>query len=58
MAIELKPCPFCGGEPLALYNMGWMIHCPSCQFDYGSEGDDTGGHSSERIAADAWNKRS
>lgn len=58
--IKLKPCPFCGGEPvLKRDRIGiYCVQCTNCgcmttfQFDFG-EGEEA----SKRKAADVWNRR-
>ena len=58
--IKLKPCPFCGGEPvLKRDRIGiYCVQCTNCkcmttfQFDFG-EGEEV----SKRKAADVWNRR-
>lgn len=37
---KLKPCPFCGGEPIALYgDSGWpYIACTNCKAAIGTVG--------------------
>jgi Lar family restriction alleviation protein len=49
---ELKPCPFCNSENVALRGeAGWStVMCAAC----GGEGPE---HNSERAASDAWNRR-
>jgi Lar family restriction alleviation protein len=51
LAIELEPCPFCGGEAeLGIVN---EVHCTRC-LDCGAEGPISG---DEAGAADGWNRR-
>ena len=58
--IELKPCPFCGGEAqLVRDRIGlWRVGCKKCncmttyQFDFG-EGEEV----SQKKAANVWNTR-
>ena len=59
--IELKPCPFCGGEATFKRDRISGIYCVKCtnckcmttfQFDFG-EGEEV----SKRKAADVWNRR-
>lgn len=51
--MDLKPCPFCGGEPIVtlMYGSGRCIaQCKKCKCrtDY---------YDTARQAVDAWNKR-
>lgn len=58
--IELKPCPFCGGEAQLIRDrIGlWRVGCKKCkcmttyQFDFG-EGEEV----SQKKAANVWNTR-
>lgn len=63
MSIELKPCPFCGGEARSVHttwsNGGWYVCCPACETinglldGYGFAGK----YGTEAEAAEAWNHR-
>lgn len=63
MNIELKPCPFCGGEANTIQtrwsNNRWYTCCPSCDTINGLlEGYDIAGrYETEAEAAEAWNTR-
>ncbi len=50
---DLKPCPFCGGEPKSKLSNGWMwIECRDC----GAKGPaERFGHGGDHDGA--WNKR-
>ena len=54
MEFELKPCPFCGSEHIALNSNHakplYSIDCEDC-------GCGTRGQLTPKIAADVWNKR-
>ena len=54
MEFELKPCPFCGSEHIALNSNDakplYSIDCEDC-------GCGTRGQLTSKIAADVWNKR-
>ena len=55
--IELKPCPFCGGENLRIVGgVGKYVKCRDCE---ASSGHVLGGacNADERHAAEAWNRR-
>ncbi|WP_298626646.1 Lar family restriction alleviation protein [uncultured Senegalimassilia sp.] len=70
MMIDLKPCPFCGGKPLAIRDGddgGLTIKCPKCSkmwdhvkpserwaSDFGFYGWD---ESSDGAVIAAWNRR-
>lgn len=52
---ELKPCPFCGGEDIALVNIRplkdlWGIWCIDCQASFPL-------FNTEQKAIKAWNRR-
>ena len=63
MSIELKPCPFCGGEANTFQtrwtNNRWYTCCPSCETICGlPDGYDfVGKYDTEAEAAEAWNTR-
>lgn len=63
MSIELKPCPFCGGEAHTFQtrwtNNRWYTCCPSCETICGlPDGYDfVGKYDTEAEAAEAWNIR-
>lgn len=63
MSIELKPCPFCGGEANTFQtrwtNNRWYTCCPSCETICGlPDGDEfVGKYDTEAEAAEAWNTR-
>ena len=51
---ELKPCPFCGGEPILIKNGvgNYQVACDNCevrQYAYA--------HKSKEDASEAWNRR-
>ena len=49
--IKLKPCPFCGGEPMMVVRGdGCWVRCLQC-------GTETRYFLSERAAAEAWDRR-
>lgn len=56
MVIDLKPCPFCGGEPMRLmrtYTMPsetYLVYCQDCN----AEGQPC---RTEAEAVEAWNRR-
>lgn len=61
---ELKPCPFCGGEPYIAYNedkRSWIVRCFHCgaevkecmAFDYG----ELSMKSARDWIVDKWNQR-
>jgi len=56
--MNLKPCPFCGGQPMEVIEMeyddsipiyGYTIECPDCTCDIEED--------SEEEAIEAWNRR-
>ena len=56
---ELKPCPFCGGKPLALgCHMGFTVECTVCGAITAYYRDEmTTNDKAEQLAINAWNKR-
>lgn len=63
---ELKPCPFCGGEPEMVYaptNAGigiacWAVACKACRVMIGTTRYGvTDFYRSAEKAAEAWNRR-
>lgn len=52
MNIELKPCPFCGGEAVVdgCDDALWVVICKKCYIE-------TSLQSTEQDAIDAWNRR-
>ena len=51
--INLKPCPFCGGEAILLSNFRgaeYFIECRVCTVE-------TAPYDTEEEAAEAWNRR-
>lgn len=58
--IELKPCPFCGGEAeIVAHLSGWYVtakHRISCPM-YGMELPDCDCYNSEYNVIDCWNRR-
>ena len=51
MDINLKPCPFCGGQAKIFgYSHMWYVKCPAC-------GASTACENTDKKAADAWNRR-
>ena len=62
--IKLKPCPFCGGEAgiaaktFDVFNVGAYVFCDECGARTAIHYSHTGLYrESEKMAADAWNKR-
>ena len=52
MKVELKPCPFCGGEVI-IYLLGsgeWVSECKSC-------GATVPEQDTKEAAVEAWNRR-
>lgn len=52
MDVELKPCPFCGGEILT-FRRGkymWWVKCEQC-------GAESGVSTKKRDAVEKWNRR-
>ena len=56
---KLKPCPFCGGEAVALQNDGWYVACDYCECAFLGVDikDGTGIWKTEEIAIKHWNER-
>ena len=52
MSVELKPCPFCGGEAIVdgCDDTLWIVICKECNASIGHKG-------TEQEAIDAWNRR-
>lgn len=50
---ELKPCPFCGGEPemINYSEHEWLVNCPTCC------GMVERWRETEKEAAEQWNRR-
>lgn len=48
--IELKPCPFCGGKAKIVKTYTIWVKCINCHASANC-------HSTEREAAEAWNRR-
>ena len=53
--IELKPCPFCGGEVIletvdGNSPEGYYIYCPKCDFE-------SGVYSESKFIIEKWNRR-
>ena len=62
--INLKPCPFCGGRAVVeaktfdVFNVGAYVFCTECGARTKVFNSHTGLYrESEKLAADAWNKR-
>lgn len=66
--IELKPCPFCGGnativenEEPRLYrpsrNHPYCVYCGNCELLFGFDEDYGGTFDTKKEAAEAWNRR-
>lgn len=54
---ELKPCPFCGGTDIEVFDCGgWETHCASCYASGQSSGHDGAPFTKEQAIA-AWNRR-
>lgn len=59
--IELKPCPFCGGEAVVHVNEGVMVICiecgasSKCRVDSYSHGKPFG--TAIKAVVDSWNRR-
>lgn len=55
---DTKPCPFCGGKKLKLFDIGGVsyltVTCKTCMADGPQEDDDEREHS----AVARWNRRS
>ena len=53
---DLKPCPFCGGDRIEIYDLGhqetpcWFVTCNNC-------GAEISGFWQESGAIEAWNRR-
>ena len=58
--MELKPCPFCGGEARICHKTGFgewsYVECEKCRCTTGNFMKSFT-HSSDDKAADAWNRR-
>ena len=57
--MELKRCPFCGGEAEALkvnYDRYYMITCKLCKIKLGKL-TRSGAFQTQQEAIDAWNRR-
>ena len=58
---ELKPCPFCGGEPTIVVRKGkdgWRDrYSILCDYEHGGCGAESGWYHYESEAVEAWNKR-
>ena len=60
MDINLKPCPFCGGEPVLAVDKGVRVMCRNCraQTENGIYCNDAASICSAAWhAIDAWNRR-
>lgn len=52
--LELKPCPFCGGEAFMVYDNDIWVSCEGCRADGPYFDNDEAG---EIQAVEAWNRR-
>ena len=58
---DLLPCPFCGGEAIAIHEHKWWVACRECKAENGFIGMDMSGNygyfDTEEQAIAAWNTR-
>ncbi len=58
MAIDLKPCPFCGGKAVISKIVGlWIVGCNHDFLCYGNINHVTLLHITQEQAIEAWNRR-
>ena len=59
--VELKKCPFCGGEGTVIIRKGkdgWRDrYAVLCDYNYGGCGAESGWYHYEEEAIEAWNRR-